>query len=131
MLASQGMSLDHYMKANDLDPAAMRDQFREQAERNLAMRLGLDAVASAEGLEVTEEERTEEVERLAARMGREPDDVRASIEEGSAWKSVDGDILRSKALDFLVERADVTEREEPTTDDSAGPDDAGSTEKES
>jgi trigger factor len=131
MLGAQGMSLENYMKANDLDPDAMRGQFREQAERNLAMRLGLDAVASAEGLEVTEEERTEEVERLAARMGREPEDVRSSIEEGSAWKSVDGDILRSKALDFLVERAEVTEREEPTSDDSAGPDTAGSTEKES
>jgi trigger factor len=125
------MSLEQYMQGSDLDPQTLRDQFREQAERNLAMRLGLDAVAAAERLEVTDDERTEEVERLAARMRREPDDIRASIDEGSAWKSVDGDILRSKALDFLVEHAEVTEREEPTADESAGPDTAGSTEKES
>jgi trigger factor len=113
LLAAQGVGLDRYMQANDLDGPSLRNQFREQAERNLTMRLGLDAVAKNEALQVTEEDRSKEIERLATRAGRTPDDVRESIEDGEAWKSVDGDILRSKALDLLVERADITVTDEP------------------
>jgi trigger factor len=124
LLASQGAPLDRYMQANNLDGDALRNSFREQAEQNLTMRLGLDAVAEAEALSVSEDDRSKEIERLSARAGRTPDDVRRSIEanspDGEAWKSVDGDILRSKALDLLVERADVTvTEEEPPSEDAA------------
>jgi hypothetical protein len=57
---------------------------------------------------VTGSDRNTELERLAARTGRTADDLRKLIEEREDWKSVDGDILRSKALDLLVERAEVT-----------------------
>ena len=108
LLAAQRIPIDRYMEANNLDPDALRNQFREQAERNLKMRLGLDAIAVAEAIEVSGEDRDKEVERLAARTGREAGDIRQSIDDQEAWKSVDGDILRSKALDLLVDRAEVT-----------------------
>ncbi len=117
MLAAQGAGIKAYLEANNIEPEALRGQFREQAERNLAMRLGLDAVAKAEAIEVSEDERSDAIERLAARTGRPPEEVRASIDENEAWKSVDGDILRSKALDLLVARADVSVKEEPSAED--------------
>jgi trigger factor len=109
LLAAQGLSIDRYMEANNLDVDALRHQFREQAERNLTVRLGLDAVAVAEGLEASDEDRRSEVERLAARAGRDADEVQGLIDDRNDWESVDGDILRSKALDVLVERAEITE----------------------
>ncbi len=112
LLASQGMTLERYMQTSDLDADALRARFTEQGERNLKMRLGLDAVAAQEGIEVTDPDRRSEVERLAQRVGREADEVQKLIEERNDWKSVDGDILRSKALDLLVERADVTVTED-------------------
>jgi trigger factor len=111
LLAAQGLSIDRYMEANNLDVDALRHQFREQAERNLIVRLGLDAVAVKEGLEATEEDRRQEVERLASRAGREADEVQEMIDDRNDWESVDGDILRSKALDILVERAEITEED--------------------
>jgi trigger factor len=111
LLAAQGLSIDRYMEANNLDVDALRHQFREQAERNLIVRLGLDAVAEKEGLEATEEDRTQEVERLASRAGREADEVQEMIDDRNDWEAVDGDILRSKALDILVERAEITEED--------------------
>jgi trigger factor len=143
LLAAQGVGVRQYLEANNLEPEGLRDQFRDQAQRNLAMRLGLDAVAKAEDLRVTEDERSEAVEHLASRTKRTPEDVRGSIEamgsakgaEGEAWKSVDGDILRSKALDLLVERADVTVKEDPSPDatesEPRDPGQAGSAEEES
>ncbi|HYZ92059.1 MAG TPA: trigger factor [Actinomycetota bacterium] len=112
VLSAQGASLQRYMEVNDLDADALRSRFVEQAERNLSLRLGLDAVAAAEGLEATEDDRTKEVERLAARTERDPDDVRELIDDRGDWGSVDGDILRNKALDLLVERAEITIAEE-------------------
>ena len=109
LLASQGIPIDRYMEAQNLDTDALRNRFHEQAERNLKTRLGLDAVIAAEGLEVSEEEREHEVEHCGERTGRSPEEIKDLIDEREDWKSVDGDILRAKALDLLVERADVKE----------------------
>jgi trigger factor len=108
LLAAQGMPIDRYMESQNMDVDALRNQFREQAEKNLTMRLGLDAVARAEGLEVTDEERTTEIERVAARAGRDPEEVKQLLAKQEDRMSIDGDILRAKALDLLVERAAVT-----------------------
>ena len=108
VLAAQGVSLDRYMEAEKLDAEALRQRFSEQAERSLKVRLGLDAVAAAEGLEVTTEDREDELKRLAERMQTTPDELREVVDERGDWKSIDGDILRAKALDLLVQRADIT-----------------------
>jgi trigger factor len=112
VLAAQGVSLDRYMESEDLDAEALRQRFSEQAERSLRVRLGLDAVAEAEGLEVTEQDREEELNRLAQRTQSSVDEVRQVVDERGDWKSIDGDILRAKALDLLVQRADITIAEE-------------------
>lgn len=115
LLAGQGIPIDRYMEAQNLDADALRARFHEQAERNIKIRLGLDAVVAAEGLEVTAEEREHEVQHMAERTGRSPEEIKELIDEREDWKSVDGDILRAKALDLLVDRADVKETE-PDTD---------------
>jgi trigger factor len=120
LLAAQGATLRQYMDAQEVDADGLRDRFREQADRSLKARLGLDAVAAAEGLVVTDDDRTNELERLASRTGRTVDDLRKLIDEREDWKSVDGDILRAKALDLLVEKADVTVENESSPDDASG-----------
>jgi trigger factor len=112
VLAAQGVSLDRYMKAEDLDAEALRQRFSEQAERSIKVRLGLDAVAGAESLEVSDEDREKELNRLAERTQSTLDEVRKVVDERGDWKSIDGDILRAKALDLLVQRADITIAEE-------------------
>jgi trigger factor len=118
LLAAQGATLRQYMDAQNLDADALRNQFREQAERSLSARLGLDAVAAVEGLEVSDDDRTAELERLASRTGRTADDLRKLIDEREDWKSVDGDILRAKALDLLVAKAEVTVADTTVEDES-------------
>jgi trigger factor len=131
LLRSQNIPVERYLESQNMDGESLRSQFREQAERNLTIGLGLDAVAAAEGVQVTEDDRTRELERLAARTGRSAADLRKLIEERNDWKSVDGDILRSKSLDLLVQRAEVTigpdESDTEVTPEPAG---AGSSEKE-
>ena len=111
ILAAQGVDVQKYMEREQMDVDGLRDRMRPQAERNIKARLGLAAVGAAEGLEVTDEDRETEVERLAERTQRPPDEVREAIEESDGWSSVDGDIIRAKALDLLVERAEITTEE--------------------
>jgi trigger factor len=108
MLSAQGATLDQYIQAENIDADALRQRLRPQAERNLTLQLGLDAVAKAEGIEVSAEDRSGEAERLAERIGTESDEVRKRLDEND-WAAIDGDILRSKALDLLVDRAEITE----------------------
>jgi trigger factor len=119
LLAAQGMPIDRYMEAQNLDADALRARFHEQAERNIKTRLGLDAVVAAEGLVVSDDEREHEIGHMAQRTGRTPDEIREIIDEREDWESVDGDILRSKALDLLVERADVKEIDPLTEGDES------------
>jgi trigger factor len=112
VLAAQGANLDQYMEAEKLDAEALRQRFSEQAERNLRVRLGLDAVAEAESLEATDEDREKELNRLAERTGQTVDDLREAIDERGDWTAITGDILRAKALDRLVEKAEITIAEE-------------------
>lgn len=128
LLAAQGASIEQYMQAEDLDVDALRQRMRPQAERNITLALGLDAVAAAEGLEATDEDRASEVQKIADRVGQSPEDVRSAIDEGGDWGSVDGDIIRSKALDLLVERADVTEEEHVAGEEASSAGDGASEE---
>lgn len=112
-LAAQGVALDRYMESENLDAAALRSRFRDQGERNLTVRLGLDALAAQARLEVADEDRERELERLAERTGRDIEDVTEALHEHD-WESLDGDILRAKALDLLVDKACVTVAEEGT-----------------
>jgi FKBP-type peptidyl-prolyl cis-trans isomerase (trigger factor) len=62
-------------------------------------------VAAAEGMDATEEEMEAELRRQAQRAGRDPEEVRSALAGGRAGV-IRGDILRSKALAFLVEHAE-------------------------
>jgi trigger factor len=114
MLGARGVSLEQYLEHENIDLDALRQRFREQAERNLVLRLGLDEVGRAERIEVTEQHRTEHIEQLAARVGQDAQELQRMIAERGDWESVDGDIIRAKALDLLVERANVVTEEGST-----------------
>jgi hypothetical protein len=57
---------------------------------------------------VTDEDLGREVAALAQASGREVRDVAKLLEQSGQVTSLAGDIIRSKALDILVEAAEVT-----------------------
>ena len=77
----------------------------------------LEAVAKAEGFEASEEEIEAELRRQAQRVGRDPEEVRRALADGRSGV-IAGDILRSKALAFMVEHA---EQHDPAPDDESEP----------
>lgn len=101
-----GISLDQYLPGADTTQEQLEADLRAQAERAVKAQLVLEAVAAAEGMEASDEEVEVGIQRQAQRLGREPEDVRKALGQGRAGV-IRGDILRSKALAFLVEHADV------------------------
>ena len=84
-----------------------RADSRDHAIRAIKADLVLEAVARAEDLEVTAEEIGRRDRPLAQAYGREPKEVAKALDRSGQVVTLAGDIIRSKALDLLVEHADI------------------------
>jgi trigger factor len=105
----QGVTLEQVLEASDVDELRFRSDARSHALRAVKADLALEGVARAEGLDVTEEELDEAVQALAKSLGRSPKEVRRSLEATGRITSLAGDIIRDKALEVVVENADVAD----------------------
>ncbi len=102
-----GVTLDEALAAQGWDELQFRGDARAHAVRAIKADLVLEAVARQESIEVTAEELGAEISALAAALGRDPKEVARALERSGQVVSVAGDIIRSKALELLVEHADI------------------------
>jgi trigger factor len=116
-LGRMGANLDQYLQAIGQTSDDIEADLRAQSERAVKAQLVLEAVAEAEGLEATDEEVDAELRRQAEQVGRTPEEVRTALGDGRVGV-ISGDILRSKALAFMVEHA---EQHDPAPDDASEP----------
>src|SRR5438093_1254963 len=103
-----GTTLDAVLTAQGWDELQFRSDARAHAIRAVTADLVLEAVARAEGITATQEDMDREIKALAEATGRDPKDVRRILERSGQVGSLAGDIIRTKALDLLVESAEVT-----------------------
>ncbi len=103
-LAMQGLKWDDYVKYTGLTLDRMMEQVRPQAEDRIKSRLVLQAVAEAEGMTVTDEDRQKEYETMAEAYQLEVDKVKEMLEaQGS--KELEKDIIIKKAMEFITDNA--------------------------
>ena len=105
---------------------------REGSTKAVLVDLGLRAVARAESLEADETEVEAEVERIVGQVKGSPKKVRRQLEQQGVIDAVRFDIARGKALQFLVDHAQVVDQAGDPVDltlpEPAGPaDDANDT----
>ena len=110
-----GMTLNQLLETQGFDELRFRADARDHAIRAIKADLVLEAVARQEDIQVTAEEIGREIGSLAAALGREPKDLAKSLDRTGQVVALAGDIIRSKALDLLVEHADI--RSDPGTED--------------
>ncbi len=104
-LAGRGISLDSYLKAMDYTEKRMEEEFEEEAERLIRNELVLESVIRSEGIEVSDEEVKDEIERLAAMLGIKPEDYRAALDKRGSMEEFREELSQQKALKFLGEHA--------------------------
>ncbi len=110
-LQAQGMDFDSYMAASGQDQEGMVAELRDAAVMATKADLALRGIAEAEGLDATEEDLDEELEKLAERVEQTPAEVRLALEEGDQIPAVRSDLRKRKALDWLVEHVQIVDED--------------------
>jgi trigger factor len=110
-LSAQGATVAQYLEATGTSQDDLIAQLRDEATTAVKADLALRAVAEAEAIEVTEEDLDNEIARMAERMGEKPDKVRKQLDRAEQVPAVRSEIRNSKALEWLVEHAEVVDEE--------------------
>ena len=106
---AQGISIDQWLQATGQDSASFVEALRVQSTKAVKVDLALRAVATAEGLEVSDDDREREYERIAMQVRQKPAQVRKAYEANDAVADLTAQILKTKALDWLLHHAEVVD----------------------
>ncbi|MGZ0052678.1 trigger factor [Brevibacillus gelatini] len=101
-LQFQGMTLDLYYQFSGMDESQLRDQLRADATSRVRTSLTLEAISKAEKIEATEEDVTEELNKLAGVYGRPADELRKIFTAQDNMMALYRDVQIRKTVDFLV-----------------------------
>ena len=136
-LRRSGLDRQAYLEAAGTTEEELDEQFDTDARRSVKAGFVLDKLAQAEELGVDQNELSAYVTEQAYRMGVAPDRLAKELTDRNQLGSVVNDILRSKAMTLLSERAAIKDESGRTVDlaalrqaaqagaDDGEPDDAG------
>ncbi len=102
-LAAQGVD----PRAVNVDWAALRGRHQERAVTDVRAELILDRIASAENIDVTEEELNQEIEHLASHSGEAPASVRARLTKQRALDRMKSKLRSDKTIDWLYRNSQI------------------------
>jgi trigger factor len=109
-LQENELTLDDYFRVSGVDQEAFVDDLRAQAELSLRNQLVLEALAKAEGIEVTEEDLSSTLRALAAQSG-DPVAYLKAFRESGRELALASDILRNRALDVVFSNANPVDED--------------------
>ena len=104
-LAQQGLKLDMYLQYMGQTLETFRASFKEQAEKQVKIRLALEAIAAAENITASDEELEAELQRVADNYKMELAKVKELVNPDEVKK----DLAVNKAIDFIRDHAEITE----------------------
>ena len=100
-ITAQGIPYETYLSMMGMTPAAMKEQAKESARRQVQVDLALRAVAAAEGIQVTDEDKEKEIQQLAEQYSMTVEQVKSVVVE----KELEADLCKQKAADLIFESA--------------------------
>jgi trigger factor len=98
-------------RTQDINWEAMRDLVRERAGDDVRGSMLLERIAEAENIEVTQGEIDAEIESVAEGQRQSVEQVRAALTKQGGERSIADRLRNRKALDFLVQHAQVRDEE--------------------
>ena len=100
-LRQSGLDLKTYMQYTGLSLDDIRAQMRPQAERQVKVRLALEAIAKIEALDATEDEINAEYERIGGAYGVDVEEVKKMI----LAEDIKADLVVGKAMQLVKDNA--------------------------
>ena len=102
-LAAQGVD----PRAVNVDWVALRRRQEDRAKDDVKTELVIDRLASAENIDVTEEEVTHELEHMAGQTGESAEALRARLTKQGALDRMKAKLRSDKTLDWLAQNAKI------------------------
>ena len=118
-----GYDLETFLSLNGTSEETIMESARNAAKQLITMQ----AIAEAEGIEVTDEELDEEIEANAVSMGYEDADAYREALDAEGYREY---MLTEKVLDFLLENAEVVDVEPEAAEAAETETEAAETEAE-
>ena len=104
-LQMQGLNMQQYMQYMGLKIDDLKEQYKEQSEKQVKMRLAFEKIAELESLEPTAEDIENQYNEYAEMYKMDVEKIKASIPEAELVK----DLKVKKASEFIKENAKITE----------------------
>ena len=102
----QGLRLEDYLKYMGQSMDQFRASFMPQAEKQVKIRLALEAVAAAENIVASDEDVDAEIKRIADQYKMEEKQVRDVVN----MDDLKNDLAVTKAIDFIKSHANIVEK---------------------
>jgi trigger factor len=112
-LASAGMTLEQYAEQTGTTELEVRSDIREQAAMSVKAELLLEEVVRTADIKVDDDDLGREIAYLSAQSDTEPGELAKQLASSGRLRGVVADIMRRKALDHVVEQANVIGLEPP------------------
>jgi len=123
-LASAGITLEQYAEQTGSTELEVRSEIREQAAMSVKAELLLEEVVRGADIKVDDDDLGREIAYLSAQTNTEPGELAKQLASSGRLRGVVADIMRRKALDYVVEQVNVVGLEPPASSaDDAGDDD--------
>ena len=107
-MSYQGISMEQYLQIMGQTHEQFLEQVKPQALKSTKTRLTLEAIVEKEGIEVTEDDITDEINKMAEAYDMEPDNVRNMLSEDD-MKTLKMDLAVNKAAEFVFENGVAAE----------------------
>lgn len=111
-IRDQGLTAEDYFRLTNSSRERMLEDLRPQAEFSVKAELVLDAIGKAEGLTADEDEVDKEIETLAQYYRQDKGELKKALEERGALDGIRRTLVRQKAVQFLVDNANIKEVKE-------------------
>ncbi len=108
MLETREIPLEEYFAGTGMGMPELEAEMKVQGEQAVKEDLALEALFRAEGLEITQEDIGKELEDFARSSDTSPEDARKRWEELGLMSVIREQIMHRKAVEWLMETADVT-----------------------
>ena len=105
-LQANNVNFDQYLKVRSQTVEQFRASFMPQAEKQVKIRLALEAVAAAENIVASDEDVDAEIKRIADQYKMEEKQVRDVVN----MDDLKNDLAVTKAIDFIKSHANIVEK---------------------
>lgn len=102
-LSQQGLNMEMYLTYTNMDMAAFRKTFEDQAQKQVKVRLALEKIAALENVEISDEKAEEEISRMAEQYNLTVEKVKSVV----SVKAVKEDLKVAEASKIVLDSAKI------------------------